>query len=208
MKKKIVGAIIAVIILIGIVITFTIGLNFDLLYKEHKEIEIVVGQEFDNNEIATLAKEVFENQKVVIRKVELYKDMVSIAVEDITDEQKEALNNKLNEKYGQNNSIEDVIVTEIPHERLSDLVKPYIKPVIISFVLISAYLLGYLFIYKRSGNEVNIVKAMLEFVCGTAVIQLLYLSVFAICRLPVDRLTIPFALVLFIATSIMKFIKK
>ena len=206
MNKKIVGAIVAVIILIGLILTFTMGLNFDLIYSKHKEIDINLKNEFDSKEIEAIAKEVLDGKEVVIRKVELYEDMVSIAVEDISDEQLESLNAKLNEKFEISNEVENLVVTDIPNEKGMDIIKPYIWPVVISFVLIEIYLLGYLFIYKRSGNEVNILKSMAEYLCGSVIVELLYLSVLAITRLPVNRLTVPIAMILFIGTAILKFI--
>lgn len=205
MNKKIVGAIIAVIILVGLILTFTMGLNFDLIYRQHKEIDINLKQEFENKDIKEIAKEVLDGKEVVVRKVELYKDMVSIAVEDISDEQLQNLNTKLNEKYGLNNEVEDLIIIDIPNEKGMDIIKPYIGPTILSFVLIEVYLLIYLVIYKRKENEVNIIKAMFEYLCGSAIIELLYLSVLAITRLPINRLTIPIAMILFIGTAILKF---
>lgn len=207
MNKKIVGAIIAVIILVGLILTFTMGLNFDLIYRQHKEIDINLKQEFENKEIKEIAKEVLDGKEVVVRKVELYEDMVSIAVEDITDEQLQSLNTKLNEKYGVSNQVEDLTITNIPNEKGIDIIRPYIWPVVISFILIEAYLLIYLIVYKRNGNEVNIIKAMAEYLCGSAIVELLYLSVLAITRLPINRLTIPIAMVLFITAAILKFIK-
>jgi len=211
MNKKVVGGILAGIILIGIIVTFVFGLNFDMLYRNHKQVEIYIGQEFNDDDVNQIVKEVVGNKKVVIKKVELFKDMASIEIEDISDEEINNLNTKINEKYSLDNKVEDIIVTNIPKESAKDIIKPYILPVIISFVILEVYLAIYVLVYNKTnkeGKNVNIIIAMLEFACGTILVQLLYFSALAIFRLPVNRLTIPFAIVLFITTSILKFIKK
>ena len=211
MNKKVVGGILAGIILIGIIVTFVFGLNFDMLYRNHKQVEIYIGQEFNDDDVNQIVKEVVGNKKVVIKKVELFKDMASIEIEDVSDEEINSLNTKINEKYSLDNKVEDIIVTNIPKESAKDIIKPYILPVIISFIILEIYLAIYVLVYNKTnkeGKNVNIIIAMLEFACGTILVQLLYFSALAIFRLPVNRLTIPFAMILFITTSILKFIKK
>ena len=211
MNKKIVSGIIAGIILIGIIVTFIFGLNFDMLYRNHKQVEIYIGQEFNDDEINQIVKEVVGNKRVVVKKVELFKDMASIELEDISDEEISTLNTKINDKYGISNKVEDIIITNIPEESIKDLIKPYIVPVIISFVILEIYLAIYVLAYNKTnkdGKNVNVIIAMLEFACGVILVQLLYFSALAIFRLPINRLTIPFGIILYITTSILKFIKK
>ena len=209
MNKKIVGAVLAIIILAGIAITFIFGLNFDLIYKEHKQLCIKIGQEFQNEDVQQIVKDVVGNKKIVIKKVELYKDMASIELEDITDEQLETLNTKINEKYKVENDVKDIVITTIPKINEKDLIKPYILPIAITFILFEAYLAIYVIIYNKSDKteiKIDLGKALLEFALSLALVQALYLSVLAIVRIPVNNLTIPIAIVLFITTGIVKFI--
>ena len=108
-KKNLIGILLGIIIIIGIILTTTIGLNLDLMYSSHKSIDINLQKQFENEDVYKIAKEVFENQKVKVQKVELYEDMVSIIVKDATDEQLENLNTKLNEKYELENKKDDII---------------------------------------------------------------------------------------------------
>ena len=209
MNKKIIGIIILAIILIGIIITAIFGLNFDLKYREHKEIEIYIKQEFNNNDIKEICKEVLDNKQVYVSKIELYEDMACVIVEDISDEELEKINTRINEKYGCDNKVEDLVVTQIPREKGRDIIKPYIKPIIISFVIIELYVLVYLFIYKNYGKEVkeiNITKCMLELLAATLIVGLLYSSILAITRLPVNRLTLPIGVLILFIPSVLKFI--
>lgn len=202
-NKKIVAIILALIILAGIIITYTKGLNFDLNYSNHKTIDIYIGQEFENKDIYQIVEEVIGKQKIEVQKVELYEDMISINVKDITDEQLENLNTKINEKYGTENSVEEIGVTNIPNVRGRDIVKPYILPVAISFAIIIIFFVIYNVIYSRRGREINTVKTVAKSIATIIIVQLLYLSILAITRVEINTLTMPISVALYVITTIM-----
>ena len=201
-NKTIIGIIFALIIIAGIVITCVWGLNFSLSYSAHKEIDIYIRKEFNNQEIYELAKESMPAKEIHVQKVELYEDMVSIQVKDITDKQLESLNTKINEKYGIENKVEEIVVTDIPNVRGRDLVKPYILPMGISFAIIIIYITIYTTIYSHIGKKVDTIKTVGKAIGIIVGVQLIYLALLAITRLEINRLTIPFAIVLFIITTI------
>lgn len=202
-NKTIIGIIFALIIIAGIVITCIWGLNFDLIYSNHKQIDIYIGQEFENKDIYKIVKETVGSKKIIVQKVELYEDMVSISLKDITEEQLTNINSKINEKYGIENKAENITINNIPNARGRDLVKPYILPTIISLVIIITYLIIYNIITKKENNIKETIKAV-----GTIIgVQLLYLALLAITRLPINRITIPFSIVLYIITTIGIFVK-
>lgn len=201
-NKTIIKIILALIILAGIIITCVYGLNFGLNYGKHKEVDIYIGQEFENQDIYEKVKEVLENQKIAVQKVELYEDMVAISAKDITEEQLSELNTKINEKYGIENKIEEIVVTEVSNIRGRDLVKPYILPVSISFAIIIIYIIIYNLIYAHMGRKVNTIRTLAKAITSIIVVQLLYLSILAITRLEINRLTIPISIVLYIITTI------
>ena len=211
MNKKIVGAIAIAIIVIGIIVTAILGINSDLMYRDHQEIDIKIGKEFEDRDIEAIVSEVIGNGKVSVSKVELFKDMATIRVDSITDDQLSAINTKINEKYEVDNKIEDITKVEVPRAKWMDLIKPYILPVIISMVLIEAYLVIYLLIYKKTSKEVveiNIPKSMLELFLAAGGVQLVYFSLIVITRFQANRVVIPISILLFIATAMAKFIKK
>lgn len=197
-----IGILLALIIIAGIIVTAIWGFNFGFLYSPHKELDIYIGQEFEKEEILSIAKEVVGNQKIVIQKVELYEDMVSIGMKDITEEQLEQLNTKINEKYGIENTVEDIIITEVSHARGRDLVKPYIMPIFISFAVVIAYLIIYIAIYNHMGKTIPMAKTIGISVVVIFVVQLLYFAILALTRLPITRFTLPIAIVLYIVTTI------
>lgn len=201
-KKTIIGIVFALIIIAGIAVTCTIGLNFNLKYSKHKEIDIYIGKEFENTEIKEISKEVIGTNEVIVQKVELYEDMVSIAVKDISDEQLANLNTKINEKYGIENKVEDITIEDVSNVRGRDLVKPYLKPVIISLVVIAIYLVIYLAIYSHLGRKISIVKTIAKFLGSVLGVEALYLSIIAIARLPVNELVIPVGIIIYAITTI------
>ena len=202
-KKNLIGILLGIIIIIGIILTATMGLNLDLMYSNHKSIDVNLQKQFENEDIYKIAKEVFENQKVKVQKVELYEDMASIIVKDATDEQLENLNTKLNEKYELENKKDDMVITNVPSVEISDLVKPYILPVSISFVVIIVYLVIYMAINNRVNRRLSILKETSKAILAIIGIELLYLSVFAITRLEINYTTLPIGVIIYAFTTIL-----
>lgn len=202
-KKNLIGILLGIIIIIGIILTATMGLNLDLMYSNHKSIDINIQKQFENEDVNKIAKEVFENEKVKVQKVELYEDMVSVIVKDATDEQLENLNTKLNEKYELENTKDDMVITNVPSVEILDLVKPYILPVSISFVVIIIYLGIYMAINNRVNRKLSILKEISKAILAIIGIELLYLSVFAITRLEVNYTTLPIGIIIYAFTTIL-----
>lgn len=202
-KKNLIGILLGIIIIIGIILTATMGLNLDLMYSSHKSIDINLQKQFENEDVYKIAKEVFENEKVKVQKVELYEDMVSVIVKDATDEQLENLNTKLNEKYELENTKDDMVITNVPSVEIFDLVKPYILPVSISFVVIIIYLVIYMAINNRVNRKLSILKEISKAILAIIGIELLYLSVFAITRLEVNYTTLPIGIIIYAFTTIL-----
>lgn len=195
-KKIIIGILIAIILIAGIAITLTIGLNFDLNYQETKQIQLNLGTEFNKNDIKEITDEVFSGQKVMIQTVEVFEDAVSIRTTDITDEQKQSLIDKINEKYESAEIEADSVEIEtIPHTRGRDIVKPYIAPFALATFIILVYMA---FRYKKIGSTKTILKTL-----GMVILmQAILLSIIAIARIPIGRVTIPLVLGVYLLTLI------
>lgn len=194
-KQKIILSIIALIIIAGIAITTTIGLNYDLRFQEAKKVELYLEKDFEISDIRNITNEVIPNQSVIIQKVEVYEDSVSIISKEITEEQKQNLINKINEKYGTELSADSTEIVSIPHTRGRDLIKPYIMP----FIIATAIILVYMAIrYRKLGVFKTIGMTALISVVAQAVL----LSVIAITRIPVGRLTIPMVIAVYLLTLI------
>lgn len=190
MKNKIfVG--LGIVILVGLIIIVALGFNVDMCYKNYNLVDIKIGQDFNINDIKNITDEVFQKENVEIQKAGVYNDNVVIKVNNISDEQKNLLNTKVNEKFGLDNTVDDIEVNYIPSYRLRDIVKPYIIPLIITTVLI----LGYMAIRFR---KIGIAKVISQAVILTVIAELLYISIIAITRYPVNRLVMPTGVVIYI----------
>lgn len=191
LKTKILAIAIAIIIVAGLAITLTVGLNFDLRYQDAKRIQLYLEKDFEIADIKQITDEVLPNQSVIIQKVEVFEDTVSILAKDITEEQKTEIVNKINEKYQKELSADEIEITNIPHARLSDFVKPYIIPFAIATVIILVYMA---IRYYPLGIVATIAKTI-----GTLVIaQAVLLSVIAITRIPWGRITLPLVLAVYV----------
>lgn len=202
-KIKIAAAIIvACIIIAGTIITFTLGLNFGLIYSANKQVTISIGKEFNTDDIKNIVKEVTNKDNMIIEKVEIYKDIVSIKLDNITDEELEQINAKINEKYEIENNVDNLVIIENANVRGKDLIKPYIYPVALSIVLITIYLAAYMLVKAKMGYKLNILQKVSEFIISIVIVEALFLSLIAIVRIPVNRLTIPIGLVLYVITTV------
>lgn len=194
-KQKMIIAIIILIIIAGIIITATMGLNFDLRFQESKKVELYLGKDFEIKDIKQITNEVMPNQYVIVQKVEVYEDSVSIIAKDINDEQKQNLVNKVNEKYGTEISNDTTEIVTIPHTRGRDLVKPYIFPFDISMIIILVYMAVR---YRKLG----VIKTVLQTIFVCILTQVVLLSIIAITRIPVGRLTMPISVAVYLLTLV------
>lgn len=190
MKNKIfVG--LSVIILIGIIVIAVFGFNVDFSYKNYHLIDIKIGQDYNISDIKAITNEVFANQNIEIQKAGVYNDNVVIKVNEINDEQKNTLNTKINEKFGLENTLEDVKVNYIPSFRLRDIVKPYVVPMVIATAIIFLYMA---IRFRKIGS----IKVVTQAAVLTIIAELLYIAIIAITRYPVNRLVLPVGVVIYI----------
>ena len=194
-KTKIIAIIIAIIIIAGIAVTATIGLNYDLRYQSAQKIELYIEKDFNNSDIKNIVNEVMPNTPVIIQKVEVFEDTVSITAKEITDEQKQNIISKVNEKYGTNLSADSTEIESISNTRGRDLVKPYIFGFVMSILIILIY------IAVRYMN-LGVLKTLGQIILTLVLTQAVLLSVIAITRIPVGRLTMPIVVAVYLLTLI------
>ena len=190
-SKQLKIILIALVIIAGIVMIAVKGFNFDLKYQDTQRVELYLKTEFNISDIRQITDEVFGNQKVMIQKVEVFEDSVSITTTSISDEQKSNLITKINEKYGTELTAEDTQVENIAHTRGRDIIKPYIIPFIVAVVATLVYL-GIRY-YK-----LNLVKVVAKSIGILLLTQILLFCIMAITRIPIGRLTIPMVLLVYL----------
>ena len=183
MKKRdaIILAIIMLIIIIGMILTCTIGFKKQLRFSDSQKIDIYVGEEIDINKIKDIANEVIGNKNMV-QIIEIYGDMVTIRANSITEEQKNTIVNKTKELYEFEQTAENTNVENIPATRIRDILKQYVLPLTIA----GAIILGYMLItYHKKG----LVKVMLNTILIPIILELLLFSILVITRIPVGIYT-------------------
>ena len=135
------------------------------------------------------------DQKVMIQKVEVYEEVVSILTTDMTEEQKTNIVNKINEKYGTELSADSVKIVTIPHTRGRDIIRPYVMPFVIATMVILVYMaIRY---YK-----LGITKTILKLMALLVITQAILLSIIAITRIPIGRATIPIVLLVYVLSLV------
>lgn len=189
--KKLIWPIIAFILIAGITITFFMGLNFDVIYSANKQVDIYIGKQFEKDDIRNIVNEVLKTDEFMIQKVEIYEEMVSITAKEITDEQLEQINQKINEKYELENKVEDLTLVANSNIRFRELIKHYFWPILISIVIMGTYAV---ILYRKLG----ILKVIGKFLCASVLVEAVYMSLIAITRLPVNRLTIPVGIIVYV----------
>ena len=190
MKNKI-RILAVIIIIIGIILIAVKGLVFDLNYAENKQIQMTIDAEFELKDIEQMAKEVFNNQDFKLNIVGEDEDTISIKIRDYTDEQLLQLNDKINEKYGLSNNVEDIERYNNTNLRGRDIVKHFVVAMAISTVLVAIYSM---IKYKKLKPH----KVLIELVLKLFLSQMLLISIYSITRLPISRVTMSISIVLYL----------
>ena len=192
-KTKAICLILAVVIIAGIVVMATAGFNLELSMQKNDRLELYLEKDFEISDIKNITNEIFQNEPVVIQKVEVYGDTVSITANEITDEQKKQLVEKVNEKYSLELNVDSIEIEKIPNERLRDLINPYI----FAFSLATGLILVYMMLkYKKLG----MINILIKSLCTIVLAQVTLFSVIAITRIPVGRITMPMVIVVYLTS--------
>ena len=192
-SKKIISiAIIALIIIAGIVVVSLWGFNKELKYAQSQRIDILVEQKVDEAKIKSIADEVLGMHNIV-QTVEIYEEMVTIRAASISEEQRNTIVNKIKENYEFDQTAETTDINTVPATRFRDMYKQYLAPFIISIVLVAIYMV--IRYYKK-----GILKVLLKALLIPAVAELLLLSWMAIVRIQIGRYTPVFVVLVYVAS--------
>ena len=195
LKNKIIIGIAILIFVVGIIVVAVKGFNVDLEYQDTKKIEANIGKSFEKEDIENIVKEVLGKERFIIQKVEIYEDSVSITAKEITDEQRDNIVSKINEKYDTDLKTEDITIITVPRVHLSDLIKKYRTPFIIATVCILVYLMVRYY-------KLNSLKVLLRTIIVVAILQAELFSIIAITRIPEGKLTVPVVLTVYMLSLV------
>lgn len=198
--KKILIILAVIIAIAGIAMIAVKGFNYGILYSNTQRLNIYFENNFEIKDVEQIAKEVLGNN-IIVRKGNLFGTVASITASEITDEQKENLITKLNEKYEiEIDKEKDVVTMNVPQTNMYDIISSYITPSIIIFILVLVYSA---IRFKKQG----IVKSLVIPMLSTILVLAVYVGIYAIARIPVNDLFMVFAMLLFIATLIFNTMK-
>jgi len=199
-KKIIIGAIIALIIVAGILAVTIWGFNKDLAFAQCQQIDIYVEQKIeDKTKIKDIANEVLGMHNIV-QTVEIYEDSVLIRAKTISEEQKNTIVTKIKEIYEFEQTAEKTEIDTIPTTRIRDMHKQYILPFAISIILVTVYMV--IRYYKK-----GFWKVLARTIFIPVIAEAILLSWIAIVRIPVGRFT-PVLVILMYIASILYVINK
>lgn len=198
--KRILIILAVIIAIAGIAMIAVKGFNYGILYSKTQRLNIYFENDFEIKDVEEIAKEVLGND-IIVRKGNLFGTVASIAANEITDEQKDSLITKLNEKYEiEIDKEKDVVTMNVPQTNMYDIISSYITPSIIIFILVLVYSA---IRFKKQG----IVKSLIIPMLSTILVLAVYVGIYAIARIPVNDLFMVFAMLLFIATLIFNTMK-
>lgn len=180
-KKICAFILLTIIIMAGIIMTIVYGFNKELKYQASQSVEVYVEQKIDREKIKQIANEVLGNENIV-QTIEIYQDMVVIRAKNISEEQKNDIVNKIKENYEFTQTAEDTTINTVSETRIRDMYKKYVLPIVISMILVLIYMM--IRYYKK-----GIIKVAISTILVPAISELVLLSLIAITRMPLGRLT-------------------
>ena len=191
-KSKILIIVLIIIFIIAIVLTGIRGLNVDLNYAEGVSIIFDLDQQFNTDDVKSIAREVWQDGQIIVQKVEVYNESVLIKVSSVNEEQIESLVTKINEKYSLELTSADIAVQYNSNVQIRDIISPYVVPLIIATALIVVY-------YSiRFRGVKEIVELLVKLIFAEGIVY----SIYAITRLPIDVLTMPIVMIVYAGDTI------
>lgn len=191
-KKQIIFGIALVIIVIGIVMQYMLGFNISFNNGTYTSINVYMTKQVGLDEVKELVGETF-NGKYKVEYTDEFSDTVSIKVTGMSDEQIQELQNKLKEKYEFEEGANHIVITTIPTMRVFDLIRDYIMPISLTFVIVLVY-------FAIAFRKLGIYKSLIEPAISVILIGGVYVSILAICRIPINEYVIPLGIFIYIAS--------
>lgn len=193
MKNKVL-IVAALMIIVGIIVVAVKGFNVDNCYKNYNVISVSLEQDFKTEDVANMAKDVFQNKEIEVYKSGTYSDsaVLKMPIFSITDEQRASFATKLNEKYGLKLEAKDVAEKYVPNFKLRDMVKQY--------VLFLAIATGALAIYVvLKYRKLGILKVISQYLLYSVTAEIFFATMIAITRFPINKLVMPSAVIIYFA---------
>ena len=197
--KKIIYGILFSIIIIGIIVASIFKFNYSIDYEDAKQVSIYIAKQVNLKDIKDMISDIFGTRNKV-EYVETFNDMVLITIPNIYTEERETelkdeLVNRINNKYETEIKTDEVTFSVYPHFRGRDFITRYIKPIIITAIIILVY---FAIRYRKIGS----LKVALSTVGHMALVEAVYVSLIAITRLEINKFTVPFGMLIAVITLV------
>lgn len=200
-SKKIIAVIIILILLAGIIMLVAKGFNKGITYQKATKIESYIAKGYDKSDIKQITDEVFGNKTVKIQDVEKLNQVVSVRINNYTEEELENFKAKICEKYGIEKDDLEIYEVEVPTTKIKTLVTPYVFPVSLVTILTIIY------VGIRNIKSKDMIKKVAKLLTSLIIVAGLYFSIIVLAQIPVNEYMMPIALALYVATLLITVIK-
>lgn len=194
-KNLIIYIIICLIIIAGIAVWQSKGFRTEIQYTPRKQIQLTNYTGINISDVESIASEVLGNTTYIIQPVETFGNAVSIVAKNMTEEQRDKIVEKFNEKYNTKLEKEKVEIYSIPHTRVKDILKRYIVPGLATLCLVIVY---FAIRFSKIGYKKVIAKTILV----PIVSELIVFSIISIARIPFSRLAVATGLTVYLVSLI------
>ena len=168
-KKIYALAITILVIIIGMIIIATKGFNYSFKYDNSVSISFNVNEESNEEELRNITNEVLGSK---VKSIQTEDELVILEITSITEEEKQNLINKVNEKYNMELTSEDIVENEILRIDFGNIVSRYISSMICIAILSVIY-----FVIKYKNKKVW--KIAVYSSLNIILTQMLYFSIIA-----------------------------
>lgn len=177
------------------------GFNLGFEFGSSRRLRIDFKEDYKLEDVKNIAKEAFQSDDFKIEYTDEFNSGVVITAKTLEDDKITDFENKLKEKYKtfvddenegeEENSQNDIVtVMDVSAVDLYQVVRIYIKPLIITTV-ITIIFLGVAF------SKLGIIKSLVFPVCFILGVNLLFVSTIAILRIPVSSYIISTGLLVY-----------
>lgn len=194
-KNLIIYIIICLIIIAGIAVWQSKGFRTEIQYTPRKQIQLTNYTGIEISDVEAIASEVLGNTSYIIQPVETFGNAVSIVSKNMTEEQRDKIVEKFNEKYNTKLEKEKVEIYSIPHTRVKDILKKYIVPGVATLALTIIY-------FAIRFSKIGYIKVVTKTILLPVVSELIVFSIMSIARIPFSRLAVATGLTVYLISLI------
>lgn len=158
-------------------------------YEIKQKINIKIKEEYNLDDIKAIINDTISKEVINVEKSNDDATYVVIESRIITEDELENLNRKINEKYQLSNTTSSIgatqiiTITDIPRVRLIDMAKQYELYIAIASVIILVY-------FAIRFKNIGLARTVLGTILAIILSELLYMSIIAITRYPIDKMAI------------------